>query len=144
MSNPPLERWPTALPVEVIGPALARVEVAFCHGNREEAHAAIDQAFDSHEETDVTLDSPIGDLGLPIRYTNSLESAGIATIRDLTEWSIQQLHAIRNCGTATTNMIQVALEKHGWSLQNNLADGYTALQPLSGKQWLEKLARRTA
>lgn len=141
-----IERWPAALPVELIGPALAMVEVAFNHGNEEEAHAAVRRVFaQAAPPDDVTLDSPLVDLGLSIRITNSLEAAGVLTVRQLCELSVTEIYQRPNFGQKYVDAIRTALGKYGWTLRYESAYGETSLKPLpSKKEWLNQLARRTA
>jgi DNA-directed RNA polymerase alpha subunit len=139
-----LERWPTALPVELIGPALAMVEVAFNHGNEEEAHAAVRRVFASVAPSDtVTLDSPLVDLGLNLRITNSLEADGVLTIGQLCEMTVTEIYHRPNFGRKYADAIREALAKHGWTLRYESVEGVTNLRPLpSKKQWLNQLVRR--
>lgn len=139
-SRPTIDRWPTALPVELIGPALAMVEVAFNHGNREEAIAAVHRVFDEAGRAEqLCLDSPLGDLGLPVRICNAYEMAGMRTIRNLTEWTKTRLETLANIGNACVRVTETALEKHGWSLSSDLSDGTTGLRPGSHRQWLDRM-----
>lgn len=145
-SRPTLERWPTALPAELIGPALAQVEIAFNHGNIEEAHAAVDRVFEAitAPPVQVTLESPLVDLGIPLRLVNSFQADGIMTIRQLCELNVTEVTGRRNFGTRNTEAIKLALSRHGWSLRHE-AVTVSALKPLpTGKQWLDRVARRTA
>src|SRR5688500_18953422 len=97
--TPKLERWPTALPVELIGPELAQVESALNHGNREEAYAAIDRAFNAVKPAEtVTLDSPLSDLGMSLRITNGLEAAGVLLVRDLCQLNLEEVLQVPNFG----------------------------------------------
>jgi DNA-directed RNA polymerase alpha subunit len=118
-SRPTLERWPTALPAELIGPALAQVEIAFNHGNIEEAHAAVDRVFEAiaAPPVQVTLESPLIELGLPVRVVNELEEAGVLTVRGLCEESIWSLGNIRNFGPLKVQEVVDAVERHGYRLR---------------------------
>jgi DNA-directed RNA polymerase alpha subunit len=114
-----LERWPTALPVELIGPALAQVEIAFCHGNEEEAHAAIRRVFAAtRPKPTVTRESPIAELCLPQRILNELDRMGIMFVRDLCDWSMTELTQIPNFGERTARRIRAAVEECGHRLKH--------------------------
>jgi DNA-directed RNA polymerase alpha subunit len=147
MSSTPhlIERWPTALPVELIGPALAMVEIAFNHGNEEEAHAAVRRVFaQAGPPQTVTLDSPLCDLGLSLRITNSLEADGVLTVRQLCELSVTEICRRPNFGQKYLDAIRTALGKHGWTLRYESATGVTNLKPLENKEtWMTRLMRRT-
>lgn len=142
---PTLERWPTALPAEVIGPALAKVEVALHHGNEEEAHAAVRAAFEAVKPpSEITLDSSLVELGLPQRVVGSFDRSGILTVRQLCELTATQVHQRPNFGSMYTAMIRNALEKHGFELRRDTE--YTANNPMpkDKRSWLERvgIARR--
>jgi DNA-directed RNA polymerase alpha subunit len=139
-----LDIWPAALPRAFLGPALRKIKIALEHGNREEAIAAVEQAFRDAQPEAVTLDSPLVELGIPLRLVNSLERDGIMTIRQLCELCTTEVARRPNFGNRNVDAIKIALDRHGWSLRYELSEGSTGLRPIEHRQWLAKQARRTA
>jgi DNA-directed RNA polymerase alpha subunit len=110
-----LERRDTALPEELIALTLAKVEIALHHGNEEEAHTVIARAFsEAQAKEQVTLDSPLIALGLPVRTVNGMEEAGILTVGDLCDWRLCDLISLPNFGERTAHEVRAAIERHGF------------------------------
>lgn len=120
------------------------VEVAFNHGNEEEAHAAVRRVFAQAAPPEaVTLDSPLCDLGLSLRITNSLEADGVLSVRQLCDLTVSDVYHRPNFGQKYVDAIRTALGKHGWTLRYESVQGVTSLKPLpSKKEWLTQLVRR--
>lgn len=119
------------------------VEIAFNHGNKDEAYAAIDKAFRDAQPEEITLASPLNALGIPQRAVMPLERRGVMTIGAVCGWSITDLLDIPNFGRAYVRMIEEALARHGWSLRCDLVDGVTNNRPLpSGGHWSDRLKAR--
>lgn len=61
--------------------------------------------------------APLSALGLSIRATNCLESAGIALVRELRCRTADELLKIRNLNEATLTEIRQKLAAGGWQLR---------------------------
>jgi hypothetical protein len=114
-----LEIGPDALPAAAIGVCVAKVEIALHRGNREEALAAVEAAFNVEPIGPITLDSPIADLGLEVLICNMLEGAAIFTVGDLTSVTVTELRTIANLGGTRINVIRTSMAKHGFSLSGS-------------------------
>ncbi len=103
--------------LELLERCLATVELALSRNNGEEALAAIERMRDeAAEPVDVTLESPLVELGLPLRIVHPLEAIGVLTVEDVTLQTPSNLRRLRNFGTSAVRQIREALAEHGWSL----------------------------
>jgi len=67
-------------------------------------------------QMDITLSRSLAVLELSVRATNCLESAGIATVRDLVMENDDSLLDIRNFGETTLQEVKAKLAEHGLHL----------------------------
>ena len=98
---------------------LAMVQLALANCNQEQAEAAIARVFEDPGAVEITVESPITDLGLDVRTVNGLETAGLITVGQLVEKSRDELLDLPNFGWRTANQIESSLANHGLRLRAN-------------------------
>jgi hypothetical protein len=98
--------------------AAGRVEVALLHANRAEAIAAIDRYFATVKAAGmVNEDSMVAELNIGLRAINSLEAMGTMTVRQLCNWTVEEIESLPNTGPQTLEVIRSELARHGLRLK---------------------------
>lgn len=96
---------------------LEMVRMALERRNAAEAHAAIDLMCEQKPINRVTLDSPVADMGFEDRIINTLENAGVMTVRDLCEETTWSLGKLSTFGPDRVHKIEAIVEQHGYRLR---------------------------
>jgi DNA-directed RNA polymerase alpha subunit len=125
---------PQGIPADRAHRYARRIAVAMYHGNREEAHSIIDEAFDPAAgplplaEAD-RLAMSLAETGLSLRTVNTLERINICTVADLLGRTPEQLLATANFGVASLKECFEMLARLGFSQQKEPRHGRTRTQP---------------
>lgn len=106
-----------SVPRDTIDWALSLIELAFEHGSPEEAHAAVDRAFEWLGKPDkVTRDSPLANVpGVSVRIANMLEAASIHTVSHYLDCSEARLLLIENFGHKGREELARVLKEAGFT-----------------------------
>ncbi len=105
------------MPAAIADQVASMVAVHLAAGNRELAHATIDRYWDEHINQHLKpltaqeiYDQPIGELGIPLRELNCLESIGIVFCHQLlVENGDSLIRKIANFGPASANVVLTAI-----------------------------------
>ncbi|MCI0463005.1 MAG: HEAT repeat domain-containing protein [Gemmataceae bacterium] len=89
----------------------------------------------SKADRERALDMSLAELKLPVRVANTLEGAGVATVRDLMRRTEEDLLGIRNFGESQLEEVKKKLAEYGLTLQPGAARERLAAQ-------LQEVARR--
>lgn len=122
-SRPSIERWPQALPMDVIAVALQKLEVAMSHGNKAEAMTVIERAFEQGEFEPVTAVSSVARLELHPRTIGILESSKVEKVGHLLEMTLEDVLAMKSIGRKGAIQIRLALRKVGMKLRQPRSHG---------------------
>jgi DNA-directed RNA polymerase subunit alpha len=84
------------------------------------------------EALEAKLSMPISELDLSVRANNCLDSAKIATVRDLVQWSENDLLKLRSFGKTSLREVKRKLADIGLSLGMQLSGGQLRSSPEAG------------
>ncbi len=118
-SRPTLELWTNAIAEERREVCLAQIEIALCHGNREEAEAALARAFRTIKPDTITVNSPVSEI-LPPKLAGAVEHMRIMTVGELSNCTREYLLTGPNIGEKAIAVIRAEMEKVGFSLKESL------------------------
>jgi DNA-directed RNA polymerase alpha subunit len=88
---------------------VCRVRLALESCNYDLARRVIDDCESTVVETQITFDTQLTELDLPSRVQNSLERAGIRTVRDVLNCSTEELLSTRNIGVEAIREVREIL-----------------------------------
>lgn len=100
----------TAPPLDRRESCLATIGIELQAGNQAACIAAVKRAFSPVDDT-ITLDSHIGELGLPLRIVNALTDAGIHTVGQLGDTRPDVLLALPMFAAKTVQEICEAMRR---------------------------------
>lgn len=86
---------------------------------------------------EVTLDSSVDELELPVRAWWAFKDTGVHTIRQLLQVDPRLLLRQRNCGKKTLKAIREAVHEHGWRLADEMAAATDAIPSLQAERAAE-------
>jgi hypothetical protein len=97
------------------------VAILLMHGLKDQAHNAIDRAFEAAGRGVVTTDTQVNDL-FSNKVANNLAAEGIITIGDLVATTEERLMGVTNVSGRTVRVIREMLVKHGFRLATDQQD----------------------
>jgi DNA-directed RNA polymerase alpha subunit len=105
------------LPPNIRSQCVRRVEIALKHGSREQALAAIREAFDAAGQSPVEFGSSVYELRMPLRAAEALDEYGILTVGALSRCTEDELRSNTRLGAKSLEAVRAALKRVGMSLR---------------------------